>query len=217
MTLHRYVHQRGSGSQRLDEFISLRSEWAAPITVKGFAVTYDRTINLGDFESLNPAITIWVKSTLPEGEAFDLHHARERVRRLARENVRAQLKRHQGNPEVIFLGLQPPLAGGPDPILVHTVSVSLVYTVNLGDSHSITAGYTDWVDVQHIAHSPGELHMALASMWQSLWANVEDEMSRARGQGGTGGFFGLPMMRSEEVSNAPPPNGRVPAAHGSQV
>ncbi|MBX3058853.1 MAG: hypothetical protein KF770_20500 [Anaerolineae bacterium] len=185
-----------------DDFTGFTYELEEPITVKGFSVTYDRKFNTGNFESLNPAITIWVKSVAAEGEAFDLHHAKERVRRMARENVRAQLLRLQGNPEVVFLGLQPPPAGGADPIFVRTVSVSLVHKVNLGDYNSITPGYTDWADVRHVAHSPGELHMALDRMWQSLWANVEDEISRARGNGGTGGFFGLPTIPVEDLTAA---------------
>lgn len=204
-----------------DDFTGFTYELEEPITVKGFSVTYDRKFNTGNFESLNPAITIWVKSVAPEGEAFDLHHAKERVRRMARENVRAQLLRLQGNPEVVFLGLQPPLAGSADPIFIRTVSVSLVHKVNLGDYNSITPGYTDWADVRHVAHSPGELHMALDRLWQSLWANVEDEISRARGNGGTGGFFGLPTIPVEDLTTLAPAadSGRrpvppVPRANG---
>ena len=193
-----------------DDYTGFIYELEEPIAVKGFSVTYDRKFNTGNFESLNPAITIWVKSAVPEGEAFDLHHAKERVRRMARENVRAQLLRLPGNPEVVFLGLQPPLNGDPDPIFVRTVSVSLTYKVNLGDYNSITPGYTDWHDVRHVAHSPGELHMALDRMWQSLWANVEDEISRAQGKGGSGGFFGLPAIAVEDLTHS---GGGVPNGH----
>ena len=202
-----------NGHAANDDFTGFTYELEEPIAVKGFSVTYDRKFNTGNFESLNPAITIWVKSAVPEGEAFDLHHAKERVRRMARENVRAQLLRLQGNPEVVFLGLQPPLSGDPDPIFVRTVSVSLTYKVNLGDYNSITPGYTDWHDVRHVAHSPGELHMALDRMWQSLWANVEDEISRAQGKGGSGGFFGLPAITVEDLtgSSKESANGRLPA------
>jgi hypothetical protein len=113
---------------------------------------------------------------------------------MARDNVRAQLQRLQGNNEVVFLGLRPPASGSEDPIFVRTVSVSLVYKVNLGDYNSITPGYTDWADLRHVAHSPGELHMALERMWASLWANIEDEIARARGKGATGAFLGLPQV-----------------------
>ena len=114
-----------------------------PVQIKGFAVTYDQKFNLGNSQSLAPAITIWVKSNASEGEAFDLHEARERVRNMARENVRAMLLRLQGSSEILFLG-QPLPADGTDPIFVRTVSVSLVYKANLGDFNSIAPGYTDW-------------------------------------------------------------------------
>lgn len=52
-----------------------------PVQIKGFAVTYDRKFNLGNFESLNSAIHVWVKSVSPEGEAFGLHDCKGRVRR----------------------------------------------------------------------------------------------------------------------------------------
>lgn len=208
----------GGGDPADDDFAGFRYELEEPITVKGFSVTYDRKFNTGNFESLNPAVTIWVKTNVPEGEAFDLHHAKERLRRMARENVRAQLLRLQGSPEVVFLGLQPPLAGGEDPIFIRTVSISLVQRVNLGNNQSITPGFTDWADLCHISHSPGELHIALDRMWQSLWANLADEISRAQGQGGTGGFFGLPAIVVEELTAAaaaPSVNGRVSSTNRS--
>ncbi len=192
----------GHGPLANDEGVGLPFALEEPVQVKGFAVTYDRKFNLGNFESLNPAITIWVKTQTAEGVAFDLHHAEERVRRMARENVRAQLLRLQGSREVVFLGLQPPLAGGPDPIFARTVSVSLEQRVNLGNYQSVTPAYTDWADLRFVAHSSGELHMALDRMWQSLWANLEDEVARARGNGGTGGFFGLPAIAVEDLTGA---------------
>lgn len=175
-----------------------------PVQLKGFAVTYDRKFNLGNFEALNPAITIWVKTQVAEGETFDLHHARERVRRMARENVRAQLLRLQGSEEVVFLGLQPPLNGEPDPIFVRTVSVSLEQRANLGNYQSVVPAFTDWADLRHAAHSSGELHIALSRMWQSLWVNVADEIARAQGKGETGGYFGLPVVEVEDLTGDPP-------------
>ena len=204
------------GDRNENAFNGFSYELEEPITVKGFSVTYDRKFNTGNFESLNPAITIWVKAKVPEGEAFDLHHAKERVRRMARENVRAQLLRLQGNPEVVFLGLQPPLSGGADPIFVRTISVSLVYKVNLGNYQNITPGYTDWSDLRHVSHSPGELHMALDRMWQGLWQNTWDEISRAQGNGTTGAFFGLPPIEVEDLTAVSQPNGSVPATNRSQ-
>jgi hypothetical protein len=178
-----------------------------PVQIKGFAVTYDRKFNCGNFESLNPAVTIWVRTNAVEESALDLHQCKERVRRMARENVRAQWQRFQGNNETVFLGLQP-AAGGEDPVLVRTVSVSLVYKVNLGNYQSITPGFTDWADLRHAGSSPGELHLALARMWQSLWANVEDEISRAQGTGSNGVFFGLPPAAVEDLAAGSRPNGR---------
>ena len=125
---------------------------------------------------------------------------------MARENVRAQLLRQQGRREVVFLGLPPPPAGAEESLRLRTVRVSLVYRVNLGQDQALTVGYVDWSDVQQVAHSPGELHIALARLWHSLWANVADEIARARGQGGSGGFLGLPPLTA---------TGR-PAANGSR-
>ena len=189
-------------------------ELEEPIHIKGFSATYDRKFNLGNFESLAPSISIWVKTNVAEGEKFDLHHAKERLRRMARENVRTQLLRLQGNPEAVFLGLQSPKDGRPDPIFVRTVSVSLTYKVNLGDYNSITPSFTDWADVRHVAHSSGELHIALERMWQSLWSNVGDEISRAQGLGSNGGFFGLPSIEIEDLT-APIFSGGNPAPNGN--
>ena len=143
MTINGYNNGKGHGPIAHDDnFTGFSHELEEPITYKGFAVTYDRKFNLGNFESLAPSITIWVKTNVPEGAAFDLHHAKERVRNMARDNCRVQLQRLQGNPEVVFLGLQPPADGRKDPIFVRTISVSLTYKVNLGDYNSITPGYT---------------------------------------------------------------------------
>jgi hypothetical protein len=200
-----------------------------PIHIKGFSVTHDRKFNLGNFESLAPAIAIWAKTTVAEGESYDLHHAKERLRRMARENVRAQLWRLQGNPEAVFLGLQPPADGRKDPIFIRTVSVSLAYKVNLGGYNSIVPSYTDWADVRHVSHSPGELHIALERMWTGLWNNMLDEISRAQGNGSAGTFFGLPPIEVEDLTPVSQANGhfdkpntvgplsagRVPATNGS--
>ncbi len=214
MSTNPYAHGHGHTSTLLstslveaDIHTGFVYELEEQVQIKGFSVTYDRKFNLGNFELLAPAITIWVKSRVPEGAALDLHHAKERIRRMARENVRAQFQRVRGNDEVVFLGLQPPAGGGEDPIFIRTLSVTLLYRANLGDDQSIMPGYTDWADVQHVAHSPGELHIALARMWQSLWANVKDEISRARGNSSTGAFFGLPSVEVEDLTAALQPNG----------
>ena len=219
MNDHGFVNGNGHGRQAGEaEFPGNRLELEEPVTIRGFAVTYDRKFNTGNCESLNPAITIWVKTAVPEGAAFDLHHARERVRRMARENVRAQYQRLQGGDELVFLGLQPPVNGEPDPIFVRTVSVSLEQRVNLGNYQSVVPAFTDWADLRHAAHSSGELHIALSRMWQSLWANVADEIARAQGQGQPGGYFGLPVVEVEDLTGAASApasaNGRRPPVNG---
>lgn len=208
-----------SGNGRVansDTDTNFAHEWDDPIHIKGFSVTYDRKFNLGDFKSLAPSVTIWVKTIAPEGETFDLHHAKERVRHMARENCRAQLLRLQGNSDIVFLGLRPPAKGGEDPILIRTVSVGLVYKVNLGNYQSLTPGYTDWADLRHVSRSPGELHIALERMWSSLWANCLDEISRAQGNGGTGAFFGLPPVPVEDLTAVFQTNGQTAATNGSR-
>jgi hypothetical protein len=214
MTTNPYANGNGH-LYEADNHNGFTHQLEEPVQIKGFSVTYDRKFNLGNFESLNPAITIWVKTRVPESTTFDLHGCKERVRRLARENVRAQLQRLQGNEEVVFLGLQPPGHGGEDPVFIRTISVSLFYKVNLGNFQSIMPGYTDWADVRHISHSPGELHMALTRMWESVWANTLDEISRAQGHGQTNAFFGLPTIEVEDLTAESQPNGRVVAPMGA--
>jgi hypothetical protein len=72
--------------------------------------------------------------------------------------------------------------------------------VNLANLNSLTLGFTDRMDVQDVASSPGELHMALARMWASLWANIQDEVSRAKGSGSTGAFLGLPSIAGRDLT-----------------
>jgi hypothetical protein len=119
---------------------------------------------------------------------------------MSRENVRGQLLRAQGKNEVVFLGLQPPTDGRNDSVSVKSVSVSLVQTGNLANLNCLTLGFTDWMDVQDLANSPGELHIALARMWASLWANIQDEASRAKGSGSTGAFLGLPPIAARDLT-----------------
>lgn len=166
------------------------------LVYKGLSVTYDRNFNLGNYERVNPAITIWTKRQLPEYKPLDLHHAKERLRRMARENVRAQWHHILQKDEVIFLGLQPPFDGSEDQIRIETVRLSLIYKANLGDQQAITSGYTDWADLRHLSHSPSQLHMALSRMWLSLWANIEDELCRARGVSSPVTNFGLPTLKA---------------------
>ena len=60
------------------------------VTIKGFSATYERKFNLGNYESLNPAIMVWVKTAIAEGEAFDLHDCKHRLRQMARTLSRAR-------------------------------------------------------------------------------------------------------------------------------
>ncbi len=49
-----------NGHAANDDYTGFTYELEEPIAVKGFSVTYDRKFNTGNFESLNPAITIWL-------------------------------------------------------------------------------------------------------------------------------------------------------------
>jgi len=46
---------------------------------------------------------------------------------------------------------KPPVNGRKDPVFIRTVSVSLMYKVNLGNYNSITPGYTDWSDIDALS------------------------------------------------------------------
>lgn len=176
-----------------------------PIQIRATRVGYERKFNLGDYNALTADIFIWLRTDVQEGEPFDLHGAISRTKQMARDNVRAQYLRARGKEEAIFLGLLPPDNGQPDPVYVRTVSVGLTYRVNLGNYDSICPSYTDWSDVRHVSHSPGELHIALERMWASLWARVYDEIRRARGLGpDPNAFFGLPLIEVEDLTGGDP-------------
>jgi hypothetical protein len=178
-------------------------EQAEPVQLKALAVSYDRKFNQGNFESLHPAMTIWVRTVASGDLALDLHGVMRRLREMVRENVRAQLYRLQGKPEAVFLGLLPPDDDGPDSVAVTTVSLSLGYRANLGHYESIAPAYTDWVDVRYLSSNQAELHIALQRIWDSLWANIEDEINRARGLGSDpAAFFGLPEVEIEDLTSA---------------
>lgn len=180
-----------------------RFEQEEPVQIKALAVSYDRKFNQGNFESLHPAMTIWVRAAAPEALALDLHHVKRRLREMVRENVRAQLYRLQGKAEMVFLGLLPPDGDGPESVAVTTVSLSLGYRANLGNYESIAPAYTDWADLRQLGSNQAELHIALQRMWDSLWANIEDEISRARGFGSApDANFGLPAVEIEDLTAA---------------
>jgi hypothetical protein len=185
-----------------------------PIQMRATKIGYERKFNLGDYNALTADILIWLRVAVPEGEAFDLHGAIGRTKQMARDNVRAQYLRARGKEEAIFMGLLPPDNGRPDPVYVRTVSVSLTYRVNLGNYDSICPSYTDWADLRHVSHSPGELHMALERMWASLWARTEDEIRRARGLGpDPEAFFGLPLIEVEDLTNNGPADNGTTMPH----
>lgn len=174
-----------------------------PIQIRATKVGYERKFNLGDYNALTADILIWLRTDVQEGEPFDLHGAVQRAKEMARQNVRAQYLRARSKEEASFLGLLPPDNGQPDPVYVRTVSVGLTYRVNLGNYDSICPSYTDWADVRHVSHSPGELHIALERMWASLWARIEDEIRRARGLGpDPNAFFGLPLIEVEDLTGS---------------
>ena len=177
-----------------------------PVHIKGFKVTYDRKFNLGNFESLQAEISIWVKTRIPENAPFNLHECKQRVRKMARENVRQQYLRVDGNDSFGFLGLEPPLDSMPaDPIYVATVGVGLTYKANLGNYSMNTPSYTDWADLRAVALEPQTgLHIAIARLWEGLWANMNDEIARSQGQASSETDFGLPVMMVEELSSALP-------------
>jgi hypothetical protein len=165
-------------------------------------------------------MSVWARIRLPEELGVDLHACKKRLRAMARDNVRAQWLRATGSDELVFLGLRPPDGDGFfDPLALKTVSVGLVYKVNLGDFNSVTPAYQDWADLRDV-RSSGESHLCLHRLWESLWANVEDEIRRARGQGSDpAAYFGLPPIEVEDLTPAPAAagsangrgNGRVPA------
>ena len=170
------------------------------VQMKAIAAQYSRKFNLGDYNSLDITCIVWVR--ILEGEAVNVHDAMTRLRNMARENVRAQLLRHKGIDEIVFLGLPPSPTENPDPFYIKTVSVSLERRVNLGNYESICPSFTDWADLRDVSNSPAELHIALERMWASLWANIDDEIARAQGQKtAPDAFFGLPQVNVELVED----------------
>jgi hypothetical protein len=177
-----------------------------PVQIKALEVTYDRKFNLGNFESLHAGVTIWARSRVPDGQSFDLHDVKLRLRDMARMNVRAQLLRVKERAQPLFLGLAPPADGRADPIYVRTVGVSLCHKVNLGNYEMVAPSYSDWADVRHLSGSQAALHVALERLWASLWANIADELRRARGLGShPDAYFGLPEMEVEDLTEAEKP------------
>ena len=68
----------------------------------------------------------------------------------------------------------------------------------------ITPAYTDWADLRAVALEPQTgLHTAVARLWEGLWANLNDEIARARGEESDEENFGLPVMAVEELTVVP--------------
>lgn len=197
---------------------------AESVRHRGFGVRYERRLNLGQYESVTAGISLWVvivaeqivdERGLPVMDVFgapllgpyDLHDCRRRVRELARANVRAQFNRARRVEELVYLGL-PPAAGSHDPLLVKSALVTLQMKRNLGNFNMVAPEYSDHCDLRdlyltcedaHSANSAG-LHVSLDRIWRSLWANLNDELSRAAGDGETGAYCGLPAVKIEVVA-----------------
>ncbi|MCP4428019.1 MAG: hypothetical protein GY803_26335, partial [Chloroflexi bacterium] len=146
---------------------------------------------------------------IPENTPFDLHDCKRRARLMARQNIKAQYQRVDGDDSPVFLGLEPPAdgpavftgAGCVDPIYVATVGVGLAQKVNLGDYNNIVPAYTDWADVRTVAHNAqSDLHIAISRLWDGLWTNMRDEIARAQGGGSIEDNFGLPSMEVEDLT-----------------
>jgi hypothetical protein len=183
-----------------------------PVQTRALEVHYERKFNLGNFESLQVGVAIWARSRIADGERFDLHDVKRRLRDMARTNVRAQLLRFKGDAAPVFLGLQPPTNDGFDPIYIRTVGVSLSQKVNLGNYENIAPAYSDWADVRALSGSQAALHIAMERLWASLWANIADELSRAQGRGSLPeAFFGLPPLEIEDLTAGVSPVGVSPA------
>jgi hypothetical protein len=202
---------------------------------RGFGVKYDRRLNLGNWESITASMSLWV-SIIPEEETNErgitkldgfgdpiykpihLHDCRRRVRDLARTNVRKQFNLARGIDEVEYLGLPEPTTPY-DPLMVKTVLMSLKLKRNLGDYASVEPEFSDHCDLRDIyleyehvrsANTTG-LHIHLHRIWESLWADLNDELARAEGFGETGADFGLPTVEVERVheNENGPANGEI--------
>lgn len=207
---------------------------AEPVRHRGFGVRYERRLNLGQYESVTAGISLWVMIVAeqivderglpvtdvfgdPLLEPYGLHDCKQRVRELARANVRAQFNRARDVEEMVILGLRP-AAGSHDPLRVKSVLATLQIKRNLGNFNMVAPEYSDHCDLRdlyltyddvHSANSTG-LHVNLDRIWRGLWANLDDELSRAAGDGETGAYCGLPAVKIEVV--APTGGNGQPAA-----
>ena len=129
------------------------------------------------------------------------------MRELARANVRAQFNRARRVDDMVTLGL-PPVAAGYDPLRVKSALLTLQMKRNLGNFNMVAPEYSDHCDLRDLyladenvrtANSAG-LHVSLDRIWRGLWANLDDELSRAAGAGETGAYCGLPAVKIEGVA-----------------
>ena len=209
---------------------------ADPVRHRGIGVRYERRLNLGNFESVVAGISLWVliipeemrdergltqpdKYGHPLTRPISLYECRQRVRELARNNIRAQFNQARNIEEPTYLGL-PPSPTDYDPLLVKSVLLSLKLKRNLGDYASVEPEYTDHCDLRdiylayehvHTANSTG-LHIHLYRIWQSLWANIENELARAQGMGATEAELGLPSIEIDPIPENETSDDTVPIA-----
>jgi hypothetical protein len=187
------------------------------LEIRAIEASYERKFNLGNFSSLQVSVTVWARSRLAAGGELNLHDAKRRLRDMARNNVRAQFLRVKERPEQIFLGLEPPADGRFDPIYIRTVGVNLCHKLNLGNYESVAPSYSDWVDTRALSGNQAALHIAMERLWESLSANIADELNRAQGlRPHADAYFGLPEIPVEDlvapVLATPPVAAAVPAA-----
>lgn len=192
------------------------------LEIRAIEASYERKFNLGNFSSLQVSVTVWARSRLTSGSELDLHDAKRRLRDMARNNVRAQFLRVKERPEQLFLGLEPPADGRFDPIYIRTVGVSLCHKLNLGNYESVAPSYSDWVDTRALSGNQAAMHIAMERLWESLWANIADELNRAQGlRPHADAYFGLPEIPVEDlvppVLATPPAAAAVPAAPAPPV
>lgn len=167
-------------------------------------IAYGRKFNLGNYESIEAECILWVRIMKPDNIAVDTHDITVRARAAVRENVRAQYIRQVGRDyKSVFLAPLPSPEGVRDYLGVKTAAFTLSMTVNLGDYNRVNVQVTDWTDMTPFYGDPVALHKAMGNVWESLWANLQDEVSRAKGNGGTAeDYFGVrPVSPSDLALN----------------
>ena len=121
------------------------------------SVTFEKTWNLGDFNSLSASMTIW----------FSNQDGNKNARVMARNSVVAQHQRELGDKVTIDI---------PDGLEVDTISVTLSKRVNLGNYEGEKFSVTDWEEVD------GDLEKTIRRLWNTAWANINEEVALAKGE-----------------------------------